>query len=261
MDARLSMSSRPNAGFAGNPSNGLAGWALSIVSRIFNWWRLRDRPEHHRRVLRSRTVLRKLPIIFAAEGGPARVFGYLRKIDPLVFEEVILSASEQAGAFVLRNRRYTGDGGLDGRIWIPGTGLVAVQSKRYRSHIARSHIAALARVVEEGRFTAGMFVHCGRTSRQTLSDLAHSSDRIVLLSGIKLLDLLLNGQFVVGGSPEYGYRPGSAGHGTRPGLDSRRETGHARTDRTRAQSLHRSQLRWRRPRDARTAHPPGRTVG
>jgi hypothetical protein len=114
---------------------------------------------------------------------------------------------------------------------------VAIQSKRYCSYVARSHIAALGRIVEQGGFTAGMFVHCGRTSQQTLRQLASSSDGIVLLSGRKLLDLLLNGQFVVAGSPGYEYRTGSANHRIMPGLNNRRGTGHGKSGRTRDQVM------------------------
>ncbi len=37
---------------------------------------------------------------------------YLRKIDPFVFEELLLEGFERRGFEVIRNRRYTGDGGL-----------------------------------------------------------------------------------------------------------------------------------------------------
>lgn len=45
---------------------------------------------------------------------------YLRKIDPFVFEELLLEGFERRGFEVIRNRRYTGDGGIDGRVKIDG---------------------------------------------------------------------------------------------------------------------------------------------
>ncbi len=43
-----------------------------------------------------------------------------------------------AGALVIRNRRYTGDGGIDGRVKIDGQ--TAYRAKRYTSYIAVGHV-------------------------------------------------------------------------------------------------------------------------
>ncbi len=92
----------------------------SLVSRAINTFRLLDRPAHLRRIARSRRILATLAR-FRGEGAGARAFAYLRTVDPHTFEEVVLSSIEAAGFVVLRNRRYTGDGGVDGRVLIPGT--------------------------------------------------------------------------------------------------------------------------------------------
>ncbi|HIG4575661.1 TPA: restriction endonuclease, partial [Klebsiella pneumoniae] len=55
---------------------------------------------------------------------------YLRKIDPFVFEELLLEGFERRGFEVIRNRRYTGDGGIDGRVKIDGQTWL-IQAKRY----------------------------------------------------------------------------------------------------------------------------------
>ncbi|HCJ0405636.1 TPA: restriction endonuclease, partial [Klebsiella variicola] len=60
---------------------------------------------------------------------------YLRKIDPFVFEELLLEGFERRGFEVIRNRRYTGDGGIDGRVKIDGQTWL-IQAKRYTSYIA-----------------------------------------------------------------------------------------------------------------------------
>jgi restriction system protein len=56
----------------------------------------------------------------------------------------VLSAFEDAGCLILRNRRYTSDGGIDGRLWWPGCGwrTVALQCKRYAIAIALAHVGA-----------------------------------------------------------------------------------------------------------------------
>lgn len=94
---------------------------IHAASRLINALRLCSHANHRRRVKRSRSVLRKLRS-FEGEPRCARVIAYLRRIDPLLCEEVVLSALEDAGAFVVRNRLYGGDGGPDGRAWVPGFG-------------------------------------------------------------------------------------------------------------------------------------------
>src|SRR3546814_11160707 len=45
-------------------------------------------------------------------------YARLRAMDPLAFEELLLEAFERRGHRVIRNRRYTGDGGIDGEVII-----------------------------------------------------------------------------------------------------------------------------------------------
>lgn len=171
----------------------LAAWTAKWLSRSVNAIRLRDLPDHRRRVLRSRKILRELRAI-RGEAASARAFCYLRRIDPLVCEEVVLSALEDAGAFVLRNRRYSGDGGLDGRCWLPGAGwgIHAVQVKRYDAAVIPAHLAALSKLVDEGGWAGGLFVHCGRTGPLSYAVLRGS--RVALVSGKALLRLLIDKQ-------------------------------------------------------------------
>ena len=171
----------------------LVRWAVTCVSRVVNAIRLRGLPSHRRRVRRSRAVLRELRAM-RGDSAAARSFGYLRKVDPLVCEEVVLSALEDAGVFVLRNRRYTGDGGIDGRCWLLGAGwrMHVVQIKRYDAAIAPSHVAAFAQLVRQGRWAGGLFVHCGRTG--PMSYLALRGADMELISGDTLLRLLIDRQ-------------------------------------------------------------------
>lgn len=71
----------------------------------------------------------------------------------------------------MRNKRYTGDGGIDGRCNINGSDYL-IQSKRYKSHINPA------------------FVHTGKTgakSKQIAQD-----ENLEMISGQRLLNLLLN---------------------------------------------------------------------
>ncbi|EPO2651139.1 restriction endonuclease, partial [Klebsiella pneumoniae] len=56
---------------------------------------------------------------------------YLRKIDPFTFEELLLEGFESHGFRTIRNKRYTGDGGIDGQVII-GKHRYLIQAKRYR---------------------------------------------------------------------------------------------------------------------------------
>ena len=108
-------------------SHGVSGMLFRCASQLFNAMRMRRLPDHRRRISQSRAVLRAVRQ-FTGEGYAARCLAYLRSVDPLVFEEVVLSALEDAGLFILRNQRYSGDGGIDGKVWLPGHGWYAVQS-------------------------------------------------------------------------------------------------------------------------------------
>jgi restriction system protein len=175
----------------------LSRWATGWLSRAANAFRLRDLPSHRRRVRRSRAVLRELRAMRGAAVA-ARAFCYLRQVDPLVYEETVLSALEDAGAFVLRSRRYSGDGGVDGRCWLPMCSWRphAVQIKRYDSAIAPTHVAALGQLVAGRRWAGGLFVHCGRTGPQSYAALRDA--RVTLVSGDTLLRLLIDRQLPLG---------------------------------------------------------------
>lgn len=175
-----------------SPIAWLCRWTTKWISRGINAVRLAGLPAHRQRVRKSRRVLRELRRI-TGDAAAARVFGYLRKVEPLVCEEVVLSALEDAGAFVLRNRRYTGDGGIDGRCWLPGSGfgLHVVQVKRYDSAITPAHVSNLGDLVVRQRRAGGLFVHCGRTGPASYATLRGTA--LMLVSGDGLLRLLVDG--------------------------------------------------------------------
>lgn len=45
---------------------------------------------------------------------------WLRKMNPYVFEEMLLTALSRQGLRIQRNARYSGDNGADGQVWING---------------------------------------------------------------------------------------------------------------------------------------------
>lgn len=143
-----------------------------------------NRARRHRRFrARAVAVLDKLASIEHA----AQRIAYLRKIPPLVFEEVLLEAFELRGCPIERNDRYTGDGGIDGKVHI-GTAWYFVQAKRYSNHINRAHVAEFIDVVERTG-CKGIFIHTGRTGDASRA-LARQSAHVSIIGGDKLLGLL-----------------------------------------------------------------------
>lgn len=94
---------------------------------------------------------------------------YLRKIDPFVFEELLLEGFERRGFEVIRNRRYTGDGGIDGRVKIDGQTWL-IQAKRYTSYIAVGHVRDFSDLLN-ATGARGFFCHRQNARRHQI---AHS---------------------------------------------------------------------------------------
>lgn len=134
---------------------------------------------HAFHIRRARQVIERLGQI--AHDG--QKLAYLRKINPLTFEELLLEAAERRGHRIYRNKRYSGDGGSDGRIRIDGQ-MYLVQAKRYRGHINRQHLVAFDQLVA-AHGCLGLFCHTGRTGRGARS--AFDGARVRVISGQRLL--------------------------------------------------------------------------
>ncbi len=139
--------------------------------------------KHLRNINKSKKIISKIRQI----KNPAQTMSYLRKIDPFVFEEVILTALELDGFKVVRNERYTGDGGIDGKVYLGGE-LYYIQAKRYPGKVVTSHIIEFEDIViRDG--VKGLFIHTGSTPLPG-KEFAKKSNHIEIISGRKLLKLL-----------------------------------------------------------------------
>ncbi|CUX72177.1 MULTISPECIES: restriction endonuclease [Agrobacterium] len=141
---------------------------------------------HRRKQDQARRVLEKINTI---PNMPQRL-AYLRKINPLTFEELLLEAFERRGHQVTRNTHYTGDGGIDGAVIIAGETYL-LQAKRYGKHINRAHVAAFSAVLAAKR-CSGIFIHTGRTGAGA-KELAGLDRNLTIVSGQRLLDFLNTG--------------------------------------------------------------------
>ena len=145
-------------------------------------WRLRT-DSHESNIQSSLKIVQKIRSFEFRS-----MFAYLRKIDPYVFEEVVLTAFNEQGFRVERNPSYSGDGGLDGVVYVHGRKYL-IQAKKYRSHISTSHVNAFALLVKnEIDVAGGFFVHTGKTPQSAKQ--AVQGTNIFFISGNRLCSLI-----------------------------------------------------------------------
>jgi len=145
----------------------------------------KSKKKHIRNIEKSKRILFKMNE-FDGDYREARIIAYLRKIDPYVFEELLLEALLKKGFEVTRNKRYSGDGGIDGKAHFNGH-LYYIQAKRYQKYIALKHLDQFQTKVGKDK---GLFVHTGKTGKDTYEKFRHSN--VEIISGKRLIDLLIN---------------------------------------------------------------------
>lgn len=166
------------------PALFLAGLFIVVMLRLSFRQREKASVRRHRRYQAAAArVLEKLGSL----PGDGQRMRYLRKINPYVFEELLLLALERQGLTVVRNTSYSGDGGIDGQVIIDGEHWL-IQAKRYSRAITPVHVRDFDLLLE--RYSRrGFFIHTGRTGQ--LSRIASSaSPHLHIISGQRLLDLL-----------------------------------------------------------------------
>lgn len=158
-------------------------FVLLIVSIVFHYHLYKRFSPRYRVALAAKTIkrLRKLNL------SNPELLSYLRKIDPFVFEEMLLTLLKENGYKIKRNKRYTGDGGSDGQVWYKGKHY-HVQAKRYKNHISKQHMKDFIQLTKKDK-TNGLFIHTGRTGKETKA-LADEYN-IEIISGDKLCKLVL----------------------------------------------------------------------
>lgn len=154
------------------------GILLLLLSIVVSRLAFPKRGKHSKKIKQADKVLKKI----AKFENPGAVIKYLRQIDPYVFEELLLSAFKKQGIKIKRNLRYSGDGGIDGKIFIEGK-MHYVQAKRYQSFVSKVHISEFSDLCKR-KDVGGFFIHTGKTPNFNIPN------NITLLSGIRLVKLI-----------------------------------------------------------------------
>tara|TARA_B110001454_G_C12655023_1_gene407020 strand:- start:548 stop:1063 length:516 start_codon:yes stop_codon:yes gene_type:complete len=139
--------------------------------------------KHKKNIVNANKALTKIVGI----ESPGKVFCYIRKIDPYIFEELVLSAIRKQGYSITRNKRYTGDNGIDGQAVINGQKVI-IQAKRYKGHINNKHVSDFAIICAKLN-RKGLFVHSGITGKKSRR-VSNSFPNVKIISGTRLLNLL-----------------------------------------------------------------------
>ena len=163
----------------------LAAVCISTAVVLFVLAAIPAKSAGHSRNWRISSAKKAIARVRSLPSEPVQL-AYLRRVDPFVFEEMILMALAEQGHKTKRNFRYTGDGGVDGRAVIGGH-KTYIQAKRYSEHISAAHIAEFAQVCRKSGWR-GLFVHTGRTGK--LAKATAREAGIDIVSGKRLLDLV-----------------------------------------------------------------------
>lgn len=120
----------------------------------------------------------------------------LSRVSPEYFETIVLDLLHKMGygtsrADLLRVGR-AGDGGIDGVISLDRLGLekVYVQAKRWQGSVGRPEVQAFFGALAGRRANKGVFITTSTFSQQAI-DFASSVERLVLVDGNKLADLMI----------------------------------------------------------------------
>lgn len=163
-------------------------FSVFLISLLVYFLRDLDKKSFHRHCRKkAAAVYEKLH--WLGESSGAQIIGYLRKINPFVFEELVLLCFKKAGYKIYRNRRYTGDGGIDGRVRYKGH-VWLIQDKRYEGYVNKKHLRDFNELCYNMN-KYGFFIHTGKTGGGILN--AESEFPFIrIISGKKLTKLILN---------------------------------------------------------------------
>ena len=152
--------------------------SLLLIIKII---KLRKKGKHMQKISAAKNVLNN--INNTDKDTKAWLFSYLRQIDPFAFEELILLTFKRRGFRIYRNKRYTHDGGIDGKVKKNGE-LFLIQAKRYSDYIKPEHLNDFIKVCRKSR-CRGYFIHTGKSGKE-IYGILKNNPQIKLINGFKL---------------------------------------------------------------------------
>ena len=127
----------------------------------------------------------------------AEILESLAAVSPTYFESIVLDLLHRMGYGATRSDLQrvggSGDAGIDGIISLDKLGLekVYVQAKRWQSTVGRPEIQAFYGALAGQRANKGVFITTSSYTSQAI-DFAKSVERIVLVDGPKLAELMID---------------------------------------------------------------------
>ena len=141
---------------------------------------------------RLETALQEIRASVAGE-----VLELLAKVDPKYFESIVLDLLHKMGYGTNRSDLQrvggSGDGGIDGIISLDRLGLekVYVQAKRWQNSVGRPDVQGFYGALAGQRANKGVFITTSSFTQQAI-DFARSVEKIVLVDGIRLAELMID---------------------------------------------------------------------
>lgn len=161
----------------------IVAFALSIKRKQFS----NKNKKHEWRIKQAATIINKLKM-FEGEYRIPQSLTYLRKINPYTFEELLLTSFSSHGYQIQRNKSYSGDGGIDGKVYNKKGDCYLVQAKRYKGNIKKEHLQRFIQSIEEHNAQGGFFIHTGKTSNKCKMTIRETS--VTILSGTRLINFI-----------------------------------------------------------------------
>ena len=160
-------------------------WSIfCIIFMTVNGFAIFNSQKHISYIRSARKVYRTINNISNYNEG--WLIAYLRKIDPYVFEELILLAFRKKGYRIKRNKRYTHDGGIDGKVFRVREKYL-IQAKRYGSYISGEHVKQFSEICRKNK-CYGYFIHTGKTGSTVRNEIP---ENVRIISGKYLYELFI----------------------------------------------------------------------
>lgn len=161
---------------------------ISILLGIFL-----SKHKHHYKIKQGEKIIKKIRS-FEGNNIDERILNYLRKINPFTFEELLLSLFKENGCRITRNKRYTGDGGIDGKFKYKGKSYL-VQAKRYSNYIKSTDVEKFSQLCRD-KHVRGLFIHTGKCGRGS-KEIADNNPNIMIITPEELVVFIKTGRLQI----------------------------------------------------------------